>query len=58
MVQLAETLVRCESRETGEIDNQQEDGILDMGNNVNALHSQVGGWSDGGGWGGVILHII
>lgn len=32
----------CETRETGEIYKQAADGILGMGNNVNALHSQVG----------------
>lgn len=30
-------------RETGEIYRQAADGILGMGNNANALHSQVGG---------------
>lgn len=32
----------CGMRETGEIYRQAADGILGMGNNANALHSQVG----------------
>jgi hypothetical protein len=46
----------CEMRETGEIYRQAADGILGMGNNANALHSQVcgrgGGWPGGQGSGG------
>lgn len=32
----------CATRETGEIFRQEADGILGMGNNNNAMHSQVG----------------
>ena len=38
----------CESNESGEIYRQVADGILGMGNNNNAFHSQVGGGGGGG----------
>lgn len=42
----------CAVKESGEIFRQAADGIMGLGNNANALHSQVG---SGGVWGGAAM---